>query len=91
MGPMQQYADEKPNAPLEIRIYPRANGDFTIYEGDNCNYEHGKSARIRLRWDDKTKSLIIAERKGNFVNMIQKREFRIVLVQKGQGVGLRKI
>jgi alpha-D-xyloside xylohydrolase len=90
MGPLQQYASEKPNAPWEIRIYPGADGRFTIYEdeGDNYNYEDGKSARINLRWDNQRMQLTIDTRKGSFNHMVSTREFRIILVSHSQGVGL---
>ena len=90
MGPVQQYSSEKPNAPWEIRIYPGADGMFTIYEdeGDNYNYEEGKSARISLQWDNKTKTLTIGDRKGSFDNMVPERDFRVIVVSEGKGVGV---
>ncbi|GAB6011297.1 glycoside hydrolase family 31 protein [Viscerimonas tarda] len=89
MGPIQQYSSEKPNAPYEIRIYPGADGEFTIYEdeGDNYNYEQGKYAIIALRWNDKKKTFTVGERKGEFAGMVKNREFNIVLVDKGKAVG----
>ncbi|MDP4276270.1 MAG: glycoside hydrolase family 31 protein [Bacteroidota bacterium] len=89
MSPVQQYASEMPGAPYEIRIYPGENGSFTIYEdeGDNYNYEQGKSANIVLQWDDKNKMLTIGDRQGSFDNMVVKRNFRLVLVGEGHGVG----
>lgn len=43
LGPEMQYTGEKPWDHLEIRIYPGADGDFTLYEdeGNNYNYERG--------------------------------------------------
>ena len=40
MGPPVQYANEKTD-PIEIRIYPGADGEFILYddEKDNYNYE----------------------------------------------------
>ena len=63
---------------------------FTIYEdeGDNYNYEEGKSARISLQWDNKAKTLIIGDRKGSFDNMARERDFRVVVVSEGKGVGV---
>lgn len=90
MGPVEQYASEKPNAPWEIRIYRGANGQFIIYEdeGDNYDYEHGKSARIKLQWDDHNRTLTIGERKGSFNAMAKVREFRIVVVSEVNGIGV---
>lgn len=90
MSPVQQYSSEKPEAPWEIRIYPGADGIFTIYEdeGDNYNYEQGKSASITFNWDNKKKKLSIGERKGTFEKMIHERNFRIVIVGEGKGIGI---
>ena len=90
MAPVQQYSSETPAAPYEIRIYPGADGVFTIYEdeGDNYNYESGKFAQITLRWNNKTKTLSISDRKGEFAGMINNRIFRIVFVKEKHGVGV---
>lgn len=46
-GPAVQYTSEKKWDNLEIRIYPGADGEFTLYEdeGDNYNYEKDLSAK----------------------------------------------
>lgn len=89
LGPFQQYTSEKTADNLEIRIYPGANGAFTLYEdeSDNYNYENGAYSTIDLKWDNQTKTLTIGNRKGTFSGMLQKRIFRIVLVNKNNGTG----
>jgi len=54
MGPVMQYATEKPDAPYEIRMYPGADAKFTLYEDDNetYNYEKGQYAVYDIVWDD---------------------------------------
>jgi alpha-D-xyloside xylohydrolase len=66
MGPVLQYATEQPDAPYEIRIYPGADGSFTLYEDDNETYayEKGQSARVELGWNDKARTLAISARRG---------------------------
>lgn len=85
MGPVQQYATEKPDAPYEIRIYPGADGRFTIYEDDNETYayEKGQRATCDLVWDDKSKTLSIGARDGSFPEMVGTRRLDIVV----QGAG----
>ena len=80
LGPDMQYVGEKAWDNLEIRVYPGANGDFTLYEdeGDNYNYEKGQYATIAFHWNDKTRTLTIDERKGNYPGMLTKRQFTIV-------------
>ena len=57
IGPKVQYATEKKWDNLEIRIYPGANGEFTLYEdeNDNYNYEKGIYSTITFNWDDAKK------------------------------------
>ena len=76
------YADEKPHAIVELRIYPGRDGMFTLYqdEGDNYNYEKGFFATIQLRWDDENRRLILEERKGKYPGMSVTLEFSILVI-----------
>ena len=89
MGPFVQYATEKPADPIELRIYPGADGSFTLYEdeNDNYNYEKGVYSTIDFHWDDAKRQLKIDARKGTFPGMLQARTFHIVIVRKGVGTG----
>ena len=89
LGPEVQFAAEKPADPLEIRIYRGADGDFTLYEdeNDNYNYEKGAFATIGFHWDDAKQSLAIGERKGTFPGMLKDRTFRVVFVRENHGAG----
>jgi alpha-D-xyloside xylohydrolase len=90
MGPFVQYSTEKPADPIELRIYPGADGTFTLYEdeNDNYNYEQGAYSTITFHWNDTKRQLIIDERKGTFPGMLEKRYFHIVLVKRGHGTGV---
>ena len=90
MGPFLQYSTEKPADPIELRIYPGADGNFTLYEdeNDNYNYEKGIYATIDFAWDDSERTLTIAERKGDFPGMLKNRTINIVLVSKEHGTGI---
>ena len=61
LGSRQQFTGEKPEAQIELRIYPGADGTFTLYEdeGDSYRYEQGAYATIPLTWDDKKNTLVI--------------------------------
>jgi len=89
LGPEVQFAAEKPADPLEIRIYRGADGDFTLYEdeNDNYNYEKGAYATVGFHWDDAKQALTIGERKGAFLGMLKDRTFRVVFVRENHGVG----
>jgi alpha-D-xyloside xylohydrolase len=85
LGPEVQYATEKKWDDLEIRVYPGADGDFTLYEdeNDNYNYEKGKYSEIKFHWDDKKHTLKIANRTGSFDGMLSDRKFRISVTPAG--------
>ena len=81
LGPEMQYVGEKAWDNLELRIYPGADGEFTLYEdeGDNYNYEKGQYATITFHWNDRSRTLTIDARKGSYPGMLQQRQFTIVL------------
>ena len=60
-GPDVQYTSEKPWNDLEVRIYPGADGSWTLYEdeGDNYNYEKGMYTNIPFEWNDAERTLTI--------------------------------
>lgn len=89
MGPELQWASEKPGDPIELRIYPDEDGDFTLYEDDGSSYayEKGEHAIIKFHWNDARQLLTISPREGAFPGMLPRRKFHIVLVGKEHGVG----
>lgn len=89
IGPKVQYATEKKWDNLEIRVYPGADGAFTLYEdeNDNYDYEKGMYSTITLKWDDAKKELTVNEQKGSFPGMIGERTFNIVVVSQSNGNG----
>lgn len=92
MGPLVEYATQKPADNIELRIYPGADGHFTLYEDANntYNYEKGEFATFSFNWNDNAKELSISERKGTFPGMLKTRKFSIVLVGEGKGTGEKK-
>lgn len=92
-GPQVQYATEKKWDKLEIRVYPGANGEFTLYEDENdsYNYEKGEYSTITFSWDNAKKTLTIGDRKGTFPGMLAERKFNIVFVTKNNGTGMDKV
>jgi len=90
MGPIVQYADEKPDAPIELRVYPGADGAFTLYddEGDGYGYETGAHATIPITWNDAKHQLTLGARSGEYPGMARQRSFKAVFVDKKHGAGL---
>ena len=80
LGPDVQYATEKTDKPIELRVYPGADASFTLYCDDNETYAYEKGAfeKIPLKWDDAEKTLTIGARAGSFPGMRKTIEFRFV-------------
>lgn len=90
MGPDIQYTSEKPADPIELRIYPGADAQFTLYEdeGDSYDYEHGKFATIPIIWNDARHTLEIGKRRGEFPGMLKDRTFNVIWVSENHGAGV---
>ena len=94
MGPNIQYANQQAANPIELRVYPGANGQFTLYEdeGDSYNYESGTYSTIPITYTDNPRNLTIGARSGSFTGTywLASRTFNVVFVNNtgGHGVGV---
>jgi alpha-D-xyloside xylohydrolase len=81
LGPVQQYIAQKPDAPIELRVYPGKDAAFTLYEdeGTTYDYEKGQYTTIPLKWNDRLGQLEIGERLGSFPTMQAQRSFSVHL------------
>ena len=93
MGPLVQYANEKPDGPIELRIYRGADGAFTLYEDDGCTYAYEKCAYaiIPISWNQATQTLTIGQRTGAFPELVKERTFNIVFVKDNHGNGVEPV
>lgn len=89
LGPASEFAGQSPDAPIEIRVYPGADGSFDLYNdrGDTYGYEKGEYATIPIRWDDAARTLRFDSRRGEYPGMASDRTFHVVLVRRGHGSG----
>lgn len=89
-GPVLQYATEKPADPIELRVYRGADGEFTLYEdeNDNYNYEKGAYTTIPFAWNETKQTLMIGKRSGNFPGMLKERTFHVVFASPNHGAGM---
>ena len=90
LGPVKQYAAEATDAPLEVRVYPGADGQYTLYDdaGEGQGYQRGEHVRIPLRWNDKSRTLTIGARQGEYQGMPRTLKFKLVVVGPRSGRGL---
>jgi len=68
LGPVKPYADAPSDEPVEIRVYPGDDGNFTLYDdaGDGLGYRRGEFSAVRLTWKDRSRTLSIASRDGTY-------------------------
>lgn len=54
-----QYADQKSDGPIELRVYPGADAALELYDdaGDGYGYERGEYTLRRFAWDDARREL----------------------------------
>lgn len=85
MGPVTQYVDEKPDAPLTIHVYTGADGSYSLYEDDGISnsYQAGQYTRIPFVYDDKRAEVTIGPRSGGYAGMVTKRTFNIRFLKPG--------
>jgi len=84
-APVSQYVDEHPDAPITLQVFTGADGQFSLYEDDGVSlgYTRGESSRIPLRYDDKTGTVTIGARSGQYPGMVAKRVFKIQFIGAG--------
>jgi len=92
MGPFEQFATQKQGQPVEIRVYSGADGHFTLYDdqGNNYNYKNGAYSLISFKWDNSQRTMTISKRQGSFPGMAKNRKFKIVIVNKNKGTGVKE-
>jgi alpha-D-xyloside xylohydrolase len=88
-GPELAYTSEKPADNIVVTVYGGSDGSFELYEDDGASYAYEKGAfsRIRLVWNDATRTLEVGAREGSFPGMLAERTFHVVLVAKNKPVG----
>ena len=84
------YSD---NRELELRLYPGADGRFSLYEDDGASYdyERGASAWIDFAWEDRRRTLTISTIRGRHDASRQPRRLRIVLSEPNGDTATREL
>jgi alpha-D-xyloside xylohydrolase len=85
MGPVTQYVDEMPDAPIRLHVYAGANGQASLYEDDGVTnaYTRGEASRIPFSYDEKAGILTIGARVGQYKGMPARREFQLHIIRPG--------
>ncbi|HEX3436533.1 MAG TPA: TIM-barrel domain-containing protein [Pseudacidobacterium sp.] len=90
LGREEEYTDEYPNAPVELRVYPGADGDETLYydDGMTYGYEKGQYSWVPMRWSNASRMLTVESQRGQFAGDAKTREFDVTVVSPGHGIGV---
>ena len=87
--PMEEkldFAMQKVDTPLKIRIYDGADGSFTYYEdsGDGYDYEKGQYNLIEMSWNDEAREFAIGSGTSNFYGGIVGRDLEVIVGDIGK-------
>jgi alpha-glucosidase/alpha-D-xyloside xylohydrolase len=79
LGPLKQYTAEKVEGPLDISIYPGADGSFLLYEddGSSFNYRQGEWLGMQMAWNDARKTLTLRLAAGSKMMPPARRDLRL--------------
>jgi alpha-glucosidase (family GH31 glycosyl hydrolase) len=69
------------NDTLSLQVWTGADGSFTLYEDDGSSngYREGEVATTELIWDDRSRSLSVAARRGRYDGMAISRNWEVEL------------
>lgn len=93
-GPVKQYVGDPVPGPIELTVYPGADGAFFLYDddGETFNYRRGDWMGVRLRWTERERRLYLSLAPGSRVRPgpgepADERRFRARLAPRGAAQG----
>jgi alpha-glucosidase/alpha-D-xyloside xylohydrolase len=91
---IRQFTGEETAAPLTVRIYRGADGDYSLYEddGESLGYLNGDAVLTRFQWNDRTSILKIQRDKlkeNAAVHGVQSLRIEIVPTGRGRTISYR--
>lgn len=94
LDPARQYTSQPVTEPTTVRVYPGADGTFTLYDDDGhtTGYQDGSDARtvwLHFQWDDAGRRLTIRPDPGMKAWPGGVREFRVEV--SGSGAGPKRV
>ena len=84
-GPVTQYVDERPDAPVVLQVVAGASGKASLYEDDGVSngYARGEFTRIPVAYDEKAGTVTIGARDGAYPGMVAQRAFKVRVLRPG--------
>ena len=85
-GPIKQYVDEPSDAPLELTVYPGADGTSSWYDDDGRSFDYRKGdwMRVVMAWNDRARRLSLRLAPGS--RMLAPAERKLVVHVAGTTV-----
>jgi len=85
-GPVKQYVDEPTDAPMELTVYPGADGTSSWYDDDGHSFDYRKGdwMRVVMAWNDKARRLTLRLAPG--ARMLQPAQRKFVVRVAGSTV-----
>ena len=85
-GPKIQYATERKDEPIHIKIYPGKDATYTLYMDDNETYDYEKAiySEVIFTYSDASKKLSIKKGVGTYVDF-DKTPMNLVIEMIGTG------
>ena len=79
LGPEEEYTGKHPSSPIELRVYPGADGDAKIYDDNGLDYayEKGQYTWLPLHWSDTSHTLTLDALQGNYPGAPAVRQFTL--------------
>jgi alpha-glucosidase/alpha-D-xyloside xylohydrolase len=76
-GPVKQYVDEPSDAPMELTVYPGADGTASWYDDDghSFDYRKGEWMRVMMTWNDRGRRLSLRLAPGSKMLAPTQRKF----------------
>ena len=71
LAQVKQYAMERPDDELELRVYAGTDASFLWYddEGDSYRYEKNICSKVMIKWNEAEQKLVIGKCDGTYPGM----------------------
>ncbi|MGH9393339.1 MAG: TIM-barrel domain-containing protein, partial [Terriglobales bacterium] len=90
-GPVKQYVEEPSSDPLQLVVYPGADGGGSVYEDDGASFdcERGEWLRLDCAWSDRNRELRIRLAPGSKPRLPWPREILARVAGSGESRRIR--
>src|SRR5262249_13588883 len=85
LDPVRQYTAQIVNEPTVLKVYSGAEGEFVLYDDDgfSLDYLRQVDSWIRIRWDDRVRTLTIEPDARSKMKSQQSRKFEVLVLPEG--------